>query len=350
MMTAWEKDFMRGIDGRRTLTPKQMEVVESVNAGSWRASRNSAKGNGQQTREDRTMAFTSSRPKLDLAAIRASNPLPAVVGASVKLLRAGNEWKACCPLHADRSPSFTIFDGGVRFHCFGCGASGDVLDYLQQLHGVSLPEAAAMLQGGAIPTVPVRALPVEPERDTTADAVSIWRSAVPATETPAEAYLRGRGLHLPIPPTVRFSRLRYGGRDGLHPCLVALLTSGDDKPVGIQRTFLTEQGRKADVPTVKLSLGRIRGAAIRLAPAAAELVVTGRLEDGLTLQQELGRPVWSSPAKATWLRCGCRILFGQSRLVLTTMKAVKAMRVGLLPLSLSKAERRGLSALSLASF
>ena len=231
---------------------------------------------------------------LDLDAIRISHPLPAIVAASVKLLRAGSEWKACCPLHPDRSPSFTIFDGGVRFHCFGCGASGDVLDYLQQLHGVSLPEAASMLTGGDIPKVPVRVLPVEPERDTTAEAVSIWRSAVPAPQTPAEAYLRGRGLHLPIPPTVRFSRLRYGTRGEVHPCLVALVTSAENKPVGIQRTYLTEGGCKADVPTAKLSLGRIRGAAIRLAPAAAELVVTGGLEDGLTLQQELGRAVWAA--------------------------------------------------------
>ncbi len=67
---------------------------------------------------------------LDIAAIVAGHPLPSIVGASLKLQRAGKEWKACCPFHADRSPSFTIFDGGVRFHCFGCGASGDVLDYL----------------------------------------------------------------------------------------------------------------------------------------------------------------------------------------------------------------------------
>jgi DNA primase len=238
--------------------------------------------------------MVNSNRAFNLAALRADNPLPAVVGASLKLLRAGNEFKACCPFHADRSPSFTIFDGGERFHCFGCGAGGDVLDYLQRLHGVSLPQAAAMLDGGQVPVVTVRALPPEPERDTTARAVSVWRSAGPAAGTPAEAYLRGRGLHLPIPASIRFARLRYGTRGDLHPSLVALVASVENKAVGIQRTYLREDGRKADVPTVKLSLGRIRGAAIRLAPSAAELAVTGGLEDGLTIQQELGLPTWAA--------------------------------------------------------
>ena len=86
---------------------------------------------------------------IDTQAIRTSNPLPSIVAARVKLQRAGNEWKGCCPFHADRSPSFTIFAGGDRFHCFGCGASGDVLDFVQRAYGVSLPEAARMQIGRA---------------------------------------------------------------------------------------------------------------------------------------------------------------------------------------------------------
>lgn len=230
---------------------------------------------------------------LDIDAIRSANPLPAIVAASVKLRRAGREWKACCPFHADRSPSFTIFDGGQRFYCFGCGASGDVLDFLQRSHGVSMREAAAMLGAGEVPAIPVPALPPkEDSGETRARAVSLWRSAGPVAGTPAEAYLRGRGIHISLPETLRFARLRYGRSDRL-PCLVALLANADDKISGIQRTFVKEDGSgKADVPAAKLSLGRITGAAIRLAPASSELVVTGGLEDGLTLQQELGRAVW----------------------------------------------------------
>lgn len=230
---------------------------------------------------------------LDLAAIRAANPLPSIVGASLKLMRAGREWKACCPFHDDRSPSFTIFDGGERFHCFGCGAGGDVLDYVQRLHAVDLREAAAMLGGGTLPAVPYRQLPSEPERDTTGEAAAVWKSAVPAAGTPAEAYLWGRGLHLPIPPTIRFARLPYGRRGPALPCLVARVSGPDGKLSGVQRTYLKEDGSgKADVPTPKLSLGRIRGGAIRLGPVAAQMLVTEGLEDGLTLQMVRGSVVW----------------------------------------------------------
>ena len=231
---------------------------------------------------------------LDLDAIRATHPLPGVVsGAGVKLKRAGSEWKACCPLHSDRSPSFTIFDGGRRFQCFGCGAQGGVLDFLQQLHGVGLRDAADMLTGGYAPTVDVAPLPANDQGDRLDEARAIWRNAQPAVGTLAETYLRSRGLHLPMPPTIRFASLRYGKTGREYPCLVAVVTAPDNRLSGIQHTFLADDGcGKADVPKAKLSLGRVSGGAIRLAPAAGELVVSEGLEDGLTLQQELGRAVW----------------------------------------------------------
>lgn len=234
---------------------------------------------------------------LDLAAIRSRHPLPAIVGAAVKLIRAGREWKACCPLHADRSPSFTIYEGGERFHCFGCGAGGDVLDYLQRAHAVGLREAVAMLEGGNLPMVVQPTLPPEPERDTTGEAIAIWRAAGPIGGTPAEVYLRFRGLDLRLPESLRFARLRYGSK--ALPCLVALVANAENKIGGIQRTFVREDGAgKADVPAPKLSLGRLSGGAIRLAPAAGELIVTGGVEDGLSLQQKFGRAVWCATGES----------------------------------------------------
>ncbi|MBA3670324.1 MAG: toprim domain-containing protein [Sphingomonas sp.] len=238
--------------------------------------------------------------KIDLDMVRASIPLLAVVGADIKLIRAGNEWKACCPFHPDRSPSFTIFASGERFHCFGCNVGGDVLDYLQLAHGVSFREALVMLQGGSLPTAHQvsynsNLVPPKPRKDTTAQAASIWQAAVPISATPAEAYLRGRGLDLQMPDVLRFAQLPYGHGGKPLPCLVALVTDGDDNFVGIQRTFVREDGSgKADVPTAKLSLGHISGGAIRLAPVAAKIFITGGLEDGLTLQQGWGQAVWAA--------------------------------------------------------
>lgn len=230
---------------------------------------------------------------VDLEAIRRDHPLPAIVGGSLELQRTGREWKACCPFHEDRSPSFTIFDCGRRFHCFGCGASGDVLDYLQRAHGVGLREAAEMLGSGSLPRVDVVAGARDEKPERLAEAISIWRSASPAAGTPAEAYLRARGLHLPIPASIRFARLPYGRKGPLHPCLVACVASAGNQLTGIQRTYLNAAGTgKAAVPKPKLSLGRVSGGAIRCAPAALDLVVCEGLEDGLSLQQELGGAVW----------------------------------------------------------
>lgn len=231
---------------------------------------------------------------LDLAAIRARHPLPDVVGATLKLQRAGHEWKTCCPFHADRSPSFTIFAGGQRFHCFGCGTSGDVLDFLQIAHSVTLPEACRMLEGGCVPMIVQPPLAPEPDRDTTGEAIAIWRAVHPAAGTLADTYLRHRGLHCRIPDSIRFAMLPYG-RGAEHPCLVALVASVENRAVGVHRIFLRADGMgKAYVRKPKLSLGRVSGCAVRLAPAARRMVITEGIEDALTLQQELGIAAWAA--------------------------------------------------------
>lgn len=233
--------------------------------------------------------------RIDTDAIRREYSLPSVVaGTGIKLLPAGREFKACCPFHADRSPSFTIFSGGARFHCFGCGASGDVLDFVRRTNGVGLRQAADLLTGGNVPSIHVAVPPLDGnEADRVAEALEVWRLAVPAAGTLAETYLRSRRLTLPIPDSIRFASLRYGKRGPEYPCLVAAVASADDRLTGIQRTYLKTDGSgKLAVAKPKLSLGRVSGGAIRLAPCAASLVVCEGLEDGLTLQQELGRAVW----------------------------------------------------------
>ena len=243
-----------------------------------------------------------SRSRFDFDAIRRDNPLPQVVGAVVKLTQAGSEWKACCPLHADRTPSFTIYSGGKRFQCFGCGAQGDVLDFVQAYHGVDLPEAARMLGAGEMPVVHLPPIPAEPANDRYDEALAIWRAAVAIEGTLAETYLRSRGITCELPMSLRFAALPYGKCGPVHPCLVACVSSLEGPLQGIQRTYLASDGMgKSDVPKAKLSLGRVSGGAIRLGPLdGGELVVCEGGEDGLSLLQELRRPVWVA-AGATML-------------------------------------------------
>lgn len=230
--------------------------------------------------------------------------------AGVKLYRVGGEWKACCPFHADRTPSFTIYNGDRRGHCFSCGWSGDQLDFVRSAYNVGLIEAVRMLDSGALGTIEAPAAAERPRKDLSRLVARIWGDAAPIVGTPAERYLRNRGIAMDLPDCLRFARLApptiegnglltANGPDPL-PVMLALVTGPDGGHPALQRTYLTDDGRKAAViateqdrkPKVKYSLGNVRGGAIRLGPASASIVVTEGFEDGATIAQALGRSVW----------------------------------------------------------
>lgn len=241
---------------------------------------------------------------IDIDAIRRDNPLPDVAARLVPIKAVGKEWMGCCPFHADRSPSFTIFDCGKRFYCFGCGASGDVLDFVQRAYGVSLLEAARMLGAGEVPKIALRPTPVsDPEaKESQERARSIWDRTIPAAGSLAESYLAFRGIQPPFPPDIRFSCLPCGSRRQM-PCLVAAVRDKAGAVTGIQRIFLRDDGMgKADMAKPKLSLGAVKGGAIRLGDLNSSGMVTvcEGPEDGLSLLAMGAGPVWVA-AGATFL-------------------------------------------------
>ena len=63
--------------------------------------------------------------------------LSALVGRSVKLTKAGREWKACCPFHNEKTPSFYVNDEKGFYHCFGCQAHGDAIRWLTDASAAS---------------------------------------------------------------------------------------------------------------------------------------------------------------------------------------------------------------------
>ena len=89
--------------------------------------------------------------KFDIDDIRARYALPDIVSSShVKLRADGQEFWACCPFHGEKTSSFHLFPsdaGPYKYHCFGCGASGDVIDYVQNLYGVEFVEACKIITG-----------------------------------------------------------------------------------------------------------------------------------------------------------------------------------------------------------
>ena len=61
--------------------------------------------------------------------LRARTTLSALIAPTVKLAKAGREFKACCPFHNEKSPSFYVNDEKGFYHCFGCGAHGDAIRF-----------------------------------------------------------------------------------------------------------------------------------------------------------------------------------------------------------------------------
>lgn len=88
--------------------------------------------------------------------VRARTTLSALIGRSIKIEKAGREYKACCPFHNEKTPSFTISDEKEFFHCHGCHAHGDAIDWLTRHGGLTFIEAVTELAAGAGLSMPQR--------------------------------------------------------------------------------------------------------------------------------------------------------------------------------------------------
>ncbi len=86
-----------------------------------------------------------SFPPAFLDELRARLPLSDILGKRIALIKAGRELKACCPFHNEKSPSFTVNDQKGFFHCFGCGAHGDIIGFVMRYDRLAFPEAVEHL-------------------------------------------------------------------------------------------------------------------------------------------------------------------------------------------------------------
>ena len=78
-----------------------------------------------------------------------------VVGRRVKLVRKGREFSGLCPFHKEKTPSFTVNDEKSFYHCFGCGAHGDIVRFTMETEGLSFPESVERLAAAAGMVMPV---------------------------------------------------------------------------------------------------------------------------------------------------------------------------------------------------
>lgn len=143
-----------------------------------------------------------SLPHAFLDEIRARLTLSSVVGRRVKLTRAGREYKACCPFHNEKTPSFWVNDDKGFYHCFGCGAHGDVIGFEMKAGSLSFREAVEKLAGEAgleVPRESAEDAVAEARRASTLDVIEaacvFFQSQLklPGGEA-ARAYLKRRGV------------------------------------------------------------------------------------------------------------------------------------------------------------
>jgi DNA primase len=80
-----------------------------------------------------------------IEAVRDSANVVDVVGSYVSLRKRGKNYLGLCPFHSEKEPSFTVSDDKQIFHCFGCGASGSVFDFVMRTRNLTFPEAVKEL-------------------------------------------------------------------------------------------------------------------------------------------------------------------------------------------------------------
>lgn len=95
-----------------------------------------------------------SIPPRFLEELRSRLTLSDMIGRKVQLTRAGREFKGCCPFHHEKTPSFYVNDDKQFYHCFGCGAHGDIVGFAMRHDNLSFPEAVEVLAAEAGLQVP----------------------------------------------------------------------------------------------------------------------------------------------------------------------------------------------------
>ena len=98
---------------------------------------------------DKLASFPVAIPSETIEQIAAGNDIVDVIGSYFPLKRAGANFKALCPFHQEKTPSFTVSPSRQTFHCFGCGAGGSVFRFVMEYEHVDFPAAVRKLAARA---------------------------------------------------------------------------------------------------------------------------------------------------------------------------------------------------------
>ncbi|MDE6848730.1 MAG: DNA primase, partial [Ruminococcus sp.] len=77
--------------------------------------------------------------------LRNANPIETVMSSYVNIQKRGRNYLCSCPFHSEKTPSCTVFTDTQTFHCFGCGAGGDVITFIMKIENLDFMEAVRLL-------------------------------------------------------------------------------------------------------------------------------------------------------------------------------------------------------------
>lgn len=211
----------------------------------------------------------------------------------------GRYGMALCPAHANtRTPALSLADGEDGRLLARCHAGCAFASILDALRGLGLVEGRGhYTPPSAADLARLRAAEEAEAKKREAQALALWREALPIGGTPAETYLRGRAITAALPGTLRFHPQCWHGPSATRwPALVALVEGA--ARAAVHRTYLRPDGRgKAELEPAKMMLGTTAGGAVRLSDAEGPVLVTEGIETGLSLLSGLLRApasVWAA--------------------------------------------------------
>jgi hypothetical protein len=197
-------------------------------------------------------------------------------------LRLGGDWqgaygKAPCPVcqperrRDQRALSVREDSGRLLTFCHKSGC-----DFRAVTQAAGLPAATGAIDLQAAREADPRRLAYEAEQH--AKARKLWKACRPITGTKGEAYLRGRGITCPLPPSLRWATEAYHGPSARwHSCMVADVATG-----GVHRTFFERSGARL-AQNAKMMQGPCSEGAVALSEDQGPLVVCEGIETGLSL-------------------------------------------------------------------
>ncbi|MDR2162610.1 MAG: DNA primase [Clostridiales Family XIII bacterium] len=167
------------------------------------------------------------------------------IGRVVKLRKRGVLWEGLCPFHVEKTPSFKVYDDSQHYHCYGCGASGDVISFYMKYHNLNFVEAATRLAEELhIDWAPGGRYESESRKKEyyaiNREAALYYHQALREPDNPGYLYLAERGISK---ETMTSFGLGYAGgsRDGLCRRLVS---KGIPLEKPAEMTLIVKEGRE----------------------------------------------------------------------------------------------------------